>query len=315
MKKIVSLLFTGLICWSCQSSDQTSFSLSPTITVLSEKPADLTAPAASPPKQLPDGMVYVPGGYVQMGSEDGLDQEKPTFWALVKPFLIDQHEVTVGEFRKFIQATGYKTQAQQFGDAGVLSDSTKEWTLVPGANWEFPYGPKAGKAADNLPVTQVSWNDATAYAKWAGKRLPHEIEWEHAARNGRNDRTLYPFGDELAPGGKAMANTWNGTFPNFDQVTDGFHHASPVGHFGKSPLGLSDLSGNVWEWCDNWKVSYQDLLNRAEPKIGPETERAQRGGSYLCEPSWCHGYRVSGRSGSTPETSLMHLGFRCVKDI
>jgi sulfatase modifying factor 1 len=257
-------------------------------------------------------MVYVPGGYTQIGALDGLPQEQPLFWVLVKPFLMDQHEVTVGQFRQFVQATGYRTQAERFGNAGVLDDAAKEWRLLDGATWRTPYGPQAGPVADNLPVTQVSWHDAVAYAKWAGKRLPNELEWEHAARNGRNSRTRFPFGDSLHLGGKFLANTWNGKFPDYDRASDGFHRAAPVGSFGTSPLGLADLAGNVWEWCANPKQPYADLLRQVPPRQG---EQAQRGGSFLCEAGWCFGYRVSGRSGSTPETALMHVGFRCVRDL
>lgn len=291
------------------------FAYSPTVTVF---PAELTTKpgaATNPPVALPTDMVYVPGGYTQIGSADGMDQEKPLFWVRVNSFLMDQHEVTVGQFRQFTQATHYQTQAEKFGNGGVFNDSTSAWGLVAGANWQYPYGPAAGQAADTQPVAQVSWNDAQAYAQWAGKRLPNEIEWEHAARNGRNSRTLYSFGDSLVTHGKPLANTWNGTFPDFDKVTDGYHRAASVGTFGKSPLGLEDLAGNLWEWCANYKVSYPDLLRQIPPTVTPETERAQRGGSFLCEPGWCHGYRVSGRSGSSPETSLMHVGFRCVKDL
>ena len=291
------------------------FAYSPTVTVFPVEPAEKRVAPTRPPTSLPPGMAYVPGGYTQIGSEQGMAQEKPVFWVRVQPFLMDWHEVTVGQFRRFVAATGYQTQAEQFGDGGVFDDSSKGWGLVKGASWQYPYGPAAGQAAADQPVTQVSWNDARAYAAWAGKRLPNELEWEHAARNGRNSRALYPFGNSLVVNGKAMANTWNGKFPDHDNVTDGFHRAAPVGTFGESPLGLADLAGNVWEWCENPWVSYPDLLDRAAPPPTAQTERAQRGGSYLCEPGWCHGYRVSGRSGSSPETALMHVGFRCVRDL
>ena len=259
------------------------------------------------------GMVYVPGGETKIGSEDGTLQENPTFWVRVSPFLMDEHLVTVGDFRKFIQATYYITEADKFGDAGVFDENTKAWTLVKGANWEFPQGKNKPAAPENHPVTQVSWNDAMAYSKWAGKRLPTEIEWEHAARNAKNDRNIYPFGNEIIKDGKYKANVWQGTFPEKNKVLDGFATTSPVGYFGKTPLGLSDMTGNVWEWCADWKMSYEEM---AAGKSPAETqEKAQRGGSFLCEPSWCHGYRVSGRSFSTPETALMHVGFRCVKDL
>jgi len=312
---IILALSSFTLLFSCQPNPPKQFDYAPGVTVFEFEPTTKPAPVNQPPAILPDGMVYVPGGYTQIGSETGLDQEKPVFWTLVKPFLMDQHEVTVGQFREFTKATGFKTEAEKFGDAGVFDDKTKEWNLIKGTNWQYPYGPAAGPAPDTMPVTQVSWNDAQAYAKWAGKRLPHEIEWEHAARNATNSQTLYPFGNELTNRGKALANTWNGHFPDYDAVTDGYHRAAPVGTFGTSPLGLADLSGNVWEWCEDPKVPYQDLLNQTPVKITEQTERVQRGGSFLCEPGWCHGYRVSGRSGSTAETSLMHVGFRCVKDV
>ena len=325
-----AILFGGLAmlsaaCHSEQSAPEqpqatppavaASFAYSPTVTVFRAAPEYRVAFAAEPPAKLPPDMVYVPGGYTQIGAEEGLSQEKPTFWVRVKPLLMDQHEVTVGQFRQFIRATHFQTQAEKFGDGGVFNDSTKAWSLVKGATWQYPYGPAAGKAADNMPVAQVSWNDARAYAKWAGKRLPSEIEWEHAARNGTNSRTRYPFGNALVATGKPLANTWNGTFPDHDSVTDGYHRAAPVGTFGPSPAGLQDMAGNLWEWCENVKQPYADLLSGAAAIATSETERAQRGGSYLCEPGWCHGYRVSGRSGSSPETALMHVGFRCVRDL
>ncbi len=304
-----------LLAVACQPDAPRQFAFSPTITVFETEPTQKTTPAGQPPQHLPTDMVYVPGGYTQIGSDEGLAQEKPTFWVQVTPFLMDQHEVTVGQYRAFTTATGFKTEAEKFGDAGVFNDATKEWELIKGTNWQYPYGPKAGPAADVMPVTQVSWNDAQAYAKWAGKRLPREIEWEHAARNGTNSRTLYSFGNELSSNGKFLANTWNGKFPDYDRVSDGFHRAAPVGTFGKSPLGLSDMAGNVWEWCEDPKMAYADLIRNVPVPITATTERVQRGGSYLCEPGWCHGYRVSGRSGSTAETALMHTGFRCVKDL
>ena len=311
----LTVLSNVLLLISCQPDPPKQFDYAAGITVFETEPTDKPVPADQRPKTLPNGMVYVPGGYTQIGSETGLDQEKPVFWTRVKPFLMDQHEVTVGQFREFIKATGFQTEAEKFGDAGVFDDKIKEWDLVKETNWQYPYGPAAGPAPDNMPVTQVSWNDAQAYAKWAGKRLPHEIEWEHAARNATNSQTLYPFGNDIVVSNKPRANIWNGHFPDYDAVTDGFHHAAPVGTFGLSPLGLADLTGNVWEWCDDPKVSYQDVLNQTPIRITEQTERVQRGGSFLCEPGWCHGYRVSGRSGSTAETSLMHVGFRCVKDV
>jgi len=310
--KYLVILFT-LIFFSCKKAVN-SYQFSENIIIYQAEPEEKIA-NNNPPKNLPPDMAYVPGGFTQIGAEDGVDWEKPTFWTQVKPFLIDAHEVTVGDFRKFVLATNYQTEAEKFGDGGILNEESKQWVLEKGASWEYPYGKKANKAPDNFPVTQVSWNDAKAYAQWAGKRLPYEIEWEHAARNGINSKLIYPFGNELVANGKYLANTWNGTFPNFDKTLDGFHFAAPVSSYSKSPLGVYDLCGNVWEWCEDWKTNYSDLLTGTERELGEKKEKVQRGGSFLCEPSWCHGYRVSGRSFTTPETSLMHVGFRCVKDI
>ncbi|GAB3222755.1 formylglycine-generating enzyme family protein [Spirosoma arcticum] len=312
------LMATGMSCTdgrlSRESSDQP---LTPSVTLIAGPTGIGTAISSrAATNNAPDsslrGMVFVPGGETQIGSEEGGETEKPTFWVRVKPFWMDEHPVTVAEFRQFINATGYKTQAQTFGDGGVFSEATKGWILTKGACWHHPQGPDQSAVPDDHPATQVSWNDATAYATWAGKRLPSELEWEHAARNGRNDRTLYSFGNELTRQGKAMANTWNGHFPEQNNNTDGFRTTSPVGYFGKTPLGLTDMTGNVWEWCADWRSTYTDL---AIGKISAlEQEKVQRGGSFLCEPGWCHGYRVSGRSFTSPETPLMHVGFRCVKD-
>jgi formylglycine-generating enzyme len=259
-------------------------------------------------------MIYVPGGLTYIGADAGVEWERPRFWVLVKPFFMDEHPVTVAQFRQFVAATDYKTQAEQFGDAAVLDEKSKAWMLQKCAYWAYPQGRDQPPAPDDHPVTQVSWYDAEAYAKWAKKRLPSEFEWEHAARNATNSQTQYPFGDSLRDAsGRYLANVWNGTFPQADAMLDGFHYTSPVGHFGKTPLGLTDLTGNVWEWCADWRQSYADVLAGKAPDH--PTEKVQRGGSFLCEPSWCHGYRVSGRSFTSPETSLMHVGFRCVKDL
>ncbi len=265
------------------------------------------------PKNLtiPEGMVYVAGGFTQIGTTDGMDFEQPMFWVEVKPFVMDISPVTVAQFRTFVKATNYKTYAENFGDGGYFDYKTKEWSLKKGATWQYPLGKDMSKVTDNQPVTQVSWYDAAAYAKWAGKRLPSEIEWEHAARNATNDRNIYPFGNELEQNGKPLANTWNGVFPEFNKNTDGFLYTSPVGFFGKTPLGLTDMTGNVWQWCENWKINYADISKGIMPT--DTLEKVQRGGSFLCEPGWCHGYRVSGRSFTSPETSLLHVGFRCVR--
>jgi len=256
-------------------------------------------------------MVYIPGGVTKIGSENGMPHERPVFRARVKPFFMDTSPVTIRAFRQFVQATGYVTQAESFGDAGVFNDSTKQWDLVPNAYWKWPLGPEYPPAPDDHPVTQISWHDAVAYAEWIGKRLPSEIEWEHAARLGSNGQ--YAWGNTLLEDGEYKANVWNGQFPGFNTNADGYATTSPVGAFGANGTGLVDMGGNVWEWTADWYRSYADRNKEFQP--GPSSEKAQRGGSFLCEPGWCHGYRVSGRSHSTPETALYHVGFRLVKDI
>ena len=293
---------------------------------------------APPPP--PDGMVYFKGDNVTIGANDGLPNERPTFSADVDDFYLDAHPVTVGQFREFVQATGYQTEAEKFGDAGVFNVEklqqlvkdagyqpatmeklsyqgmndlqTRGWELVPGAYWEYPLGPDHPKAADNHPVTQVSWNDATAYAQWAGKRLPTEIEWEFAARNGKNSENVYSWGNDLAPDGVFKANVWEGNFPIINNQADQYALTSPVGSFGITECGLSDMGGNVWEWCSD---TYQPYEGNNDPFQFTETNKVIRGGSFLCDESFCHGYRVSARTFCSAETGLFHQGFRCAKDV
>lgn len=261
----------------------------------------------------PEGMVYVPGGTTEIGSEDGPPDEQPIFRVHVAPFFMDRHPVTVAQFEAFVDATGFRTQAERFGEAGVLETRTGEWHLVPGASWGHPLGPDAPPASPDHPVTQVSWNDAVAYANWAGKRLPTEIEWEHAARGARNRRRRYAWGDRLTQDGRPRANTSEITAAGRRPDADGYVHTSPVGAFGETELGLTDMGGNVWEWTVDW---YRPYAERGTPYTpGANGARAQRGGSFLCDPEFCHGYRVSARSHSTPDSSLFHVGFRLVKDV
>lgn len=261
---------------------------------------------------IPAGMILVPGGRTLIGSETGFPSEQPAFWADVNPFALDVHLVTVGQYREFVDSTGYRTEAERFGNAGVFDMSAKQWTMVDGASWRAPIG-AGSQPPDDHPVTQVSFNDAEAYCSWAGGRLPTEVEWEHAARGGKNSRARYAWGDQLVVDGVHMANTWNGTFPIDNSGADGFLATSPVGRFGETQLELTDMGGNVWEWTNSW---YRPYSERDRPFVPDETsERVQRGGSFLCEPGWCHGYRVSARSHSTPETALFHVGFRCARDL
>jgi len=261
---------------------------------------------------VPEGMVYVPGGVTRIGSEDGLPEEQPVFAARVEAFLMDVHPVTVAQFRAFVEATGYLTEAERHGDAGVYDPASGGWKLVAGANWHSPLGPDGPPAPDDHPVTQVSWHDAEAFARWAGKRLPTEVEWEHAARNARDDRGRYPWGEALLAGGRHRANIWQGRYPGGNTGADGHLLTSPVGAFGATELGLTDMAGNVWEWTADW---FRPYAERDRPWVpGSAGEKVQRGGSFLCHVSYCHGYRVSARSHSSPDTALFHVGFRLVKD-
>jgi len=235
---------------------------------------------------------------------------KKSIQVKLKSFLLDKNLVTVSDFEAFVKATHYVTEAEKFGNAGVFDDQTHHWDLVDGADFRFPFGRNKPKAEGSHPVTQVSWNDAIAYAKWKGKRLPTQWEWEHAAKNGENTNQQYTWGEDLVVAGKYKANTWQGSFPNYNTKEDGYAYTSPVGVFGKNKLGLTDMGGNVWQWTQD---SIEPQGRDAE--LDPATRRVTRGGSFLCDPMICHGFQVMGRSSSTPESSMVHIGFRCAKDI
>lgn len=259
-------------------------------------------------------MVYIKGGEFLMGSRNGMPHEKPVHKVSIKSFWMDKTEVTVQEFAEFIKETGYKTEAEKFGWSGVFDLEAKEWTRGDGASWQNPEGDEK-KSQPNEPVTQISWNDANEYAKWAGKRLPTEAEWEYAARGGLVGKT-YAWGNDLRPNGKPVANWWQGTFPDKNTVEDGFLKRSPVGSFKPNGFGLYDMAGNVWEWTADWYAAdYYANSPVANPKGAANgREKAIRGGSWMCAENFCSNYRVAGRSHSTPDTGLNNVGFRCVKD-
>ena len=258
-------------------------------------------------------MIFVKGGKFNFGSNSGLEREKPEHEVVIQSFLIDKNLVTVEEFRNFINSSNYTTEAEKFGNAIVYDDSINTWHLVDGANWEFPFGKFKTIASDNHPVTQVSWNDALTYCKFCDKTLPTEVQWEYAAsERGQKKDQLYYWGNDLVFNNKYMCNTWMSGYPNTIDFQDGFKYTSPIGHFEANSLGIFDMAGNVWEWCYNWHLPYE-----GNPQIFPnEIEgKAQRGGSFLCNPNYCHGFRLSARSATSPESSLFHVGFRCVKNI
>ncbi|HEY2930197.1 MAG TPA: formylglycine-generating enzyme family protein [Acidobacteriota bacterium] len=259
-------------------------------------------------------MVFIPGGKFLMGAGDGMPYEAPAHEVSVKSFRIDKHEVTVREFSRFVKETGFKTEAEKFGWSGIFNARTAEWEKVDGANWRHPDG-LSSSARDDEPVTQVSWNDALAYARWAHKRLPTEAEWEYAARGGIVGKK-YAWGDELRPHGKPPANWWQGHFPEHNTGEDGYLGRAPVEKFPPNGYGLYDMTGNVWEWCADWFDSEYYAASPRENPAGPGkgVERVIRGGSFLCSENYCTNYRVAGRSHATPDSGLNNLGFRCVKD-
>ncbi|MDZ4707852.1 MAG: SUMF1/EgtB/PvdO family nonheme iron enzyme [Saprospiraceae bacterium] len=263
---------------------------------------------ASNLKSKHEGMIYVPPGKLDV-LDPKTGQSASVF---IKGFLLDSTEVRVVDFRAFVEKTGFKTEAEKFGNAAVFDMKSRTWGLVDGARWQYPQGPHSPGSSENDPVTQISWFDATAYCKWKGKKLPNELEWEHAARNGQNDQSTYSWGEDWENGDKINGNVWQGEFPISFKNLDGFESVAPVGSFKISPLGFKDLSGNVWEWCDNWRFEYGQL---SSGDFLISTEKAMRGGSFLCAPNYCHGYQISARSFTTPETSLFHVGCRCAKEV
>lgn len=271
----------------------------------------LIAPATAKP---PSGMVLIAGGTSTIGSATGAADEQPVFRADVDAFYLDRSPVTVKAFADFVTTHGYVTDAEKAGSAAVMEFGTGHWYLLPGANWQHPFGTQSTPALHDHPVTQVSWHDAVAYCDAQGKRLPGEVEWEHAARAGHDGEVAYAFGDALLHEGDYLANVWTGTFPVLNSGEDGFKATSPVGQFGLTPAGLTDMAGNVWEWTADWHGDYAGRRGANDvPVFG--SSKVQRGGSFLCETSVCHGFRVSARSHATPDSASMHVGFRCAQSL
>ena len=258
-------------------------------------------------------MVFVKGGKFDFGSNTGLDREKPEHEVIIQSFLIDKNLVTVEDFRNFVNSSNYITEAEKFGNAIVFDDSINSWQLVDGASWEYPLGDLKKMALPNHPVTQVSWNDALEYCKSCDKTLPSEVQWEFAAsERGQKKDQIYYWGNNFLVNNNYMCNTWSSGYPNTIGYKDGYKYTSPIGHYKANSLGVFDMAGNVWEWCYNWHLPFE-----GNSQIFPDElkGKAQRGGSFLCNPNYCHGFRLSARSATSPESSLFHVGFRCVKNI
>lgn len=256
-------------------------------------------------------LVLIPAGETMVGDDDGMQDEAPAFLSRSPSLYFDRTPVTVRQFGRFVAETRYVTDAERQGDGAVFDVRDAGWSLVRGADWRRPAGPNGPEAVPDHPVTQVSWRDADAFCGAYGARLPTEFEWEHAARLGQSaDGHVFAQGDDVRRGGRYAANVWQGYFPLEDTGADGFRSTSPVGTFGAAPSGLTDMAGNVWEWTASWYLPYDQ---RGRPFIARAgTERVHRGGSFLCDPRLCQGFRVTARAHSTPDTPLMHVGFRCV---
>lgn len=255
----------------------------------------------------PEEMVFFEGGTIRMGAKDGPANEYPEHMVRVDPFYISENPVTVAQFRKFIEATGYETEAEKFGNSGVFDVKTGTWSLAPGADWKLPFGKNGEEAKDDHPVTQVSWNDAKAYCKWAGLRLPTEAEWEFAAKGGKDTENRFSWGSELVTQAGFQANVWQGHFPDSMRVEDGYTYTNPVGAFGATQAGLTDMGGNVWEWTGDTYDLYEGNPYAYQTNAN---KKVIRGGSFLCDSTVCFSYRVTARSSNTLESATFHMGFR-----
>lgn len=319
---------------------------------------------SKPPGEAPQGMRWIPGGEFSMGTtdptkctcegtgKDPMPDARPIHRVAVDGFWMDATEVTNDQFEKFVKATNYQTIAEKkprpedFPGAppealvpgSIIFTPTKApvpldnmlawWRYEPGASWRHPEGPKSNiDGRGNYPVVHIAWDDAMAYAKWAGKRLPTEAEWEFAARGGLSGK-LFVWGDELKSNGKWMTNVYQGPFPVKDTAADGFVGLAPVGQYAPNGFGLYDVAGNVWEWCsDFYRPDYYSTVAKAaaiaknpqgpadsfDPQEPGIPKRIHRGGSFLCSDLYCTRYIVGSRGKGEPSSGANHLGFRCVR--
>ena len=298
---------------------------------------------------VPGKMVWIQGGTFQMGTNDpAFTDAQPMHKVTVSGFYMDEHEVTNAEYERFVKATNYKTVAERklnpkdypgvppeslvpgsgvFSPPGQkvsLDDPLQWWKYIPGASWQHPFG--ANSSVDgkpNDPVVHISYEDAVAYAKWAGKRLPTEAEWEYAAQGGRGNQTYY-WGNELKPNGKWVANIYQGEFPDKNTAEDGYAGIAPIKSFPANAYGLYDMDGNVWEWCNDFYRAdyYKNSLSKNpqgpsdsyDPEEPGSVKRVQRGGSFICSDEYCIRYKSGSRGNGEVRSGSNNLGFRCVKD-
>jgi formylglycine-generating enzyme required for sulfatase activity len=296
-------------------------------------------------------MAWIPGGTFLMGSDRHYAEEAPAHRVTVGAFRMDRHAVTNAEFGRFVEATGHVTLAERPVDPADYPGAKPEllvpssvvfakpphrvdlraggwWTYVPGADWRHPHGPGSSvEGLENHPVVQVGFEDAEAYAAWAGKQLPTEAEWEFAARGGL-EGAEFAWGDELAPDGRHLANTWQGEFPWQNLLEDGFEGTAPAGSFPPNGYGLHEMTGNVWEWTTDWFQDHGKIrkacctldnprggeaAGSSDPRSSVAIPRkVMKGGSYLCAPNYCRRYRPAARMPQPIDTSTCHLGFRCI---
>ena len=361
---LAALLVLGAGAWMLSPKTIDPAGFAPAATPVARSSFEATvANAAAAPAAAADGMVWIPGGEFSMGANDPPDMNavgmqatedaRPIHRVYVDGFFMDRTDVTNAQFAAFVAATGYVTvaertpRAEEFPAASreelvagsivfappshavPLNDHLQWWTYERGANWRHPLGPASDLAGrENYPVVHVAYEDAEAYAKWAGKRLPTEAEWEFAARGGKAGQP-FVWGDTFRPGGKWMANTHEGHFPERDSGDDGYAGIAPVATFPPNQYGLYDMAGNIWQWTSDWyRPDYYVQLAAAgivarnprgpdspyDPEEPRERKRVHRGGSFLCTDEYCSRYIVGTRGKGEIGTATNHLGFRCVKD-
>jgi formylglycine-generating enzyme len=358
----IAIFFTFFIFSNCSSEGATAKTDGSILPITQKSVLDSLFPHINVRKDTTtEGMVWIPAGTFLMGADNGqADQDEyPKHPVEVNGFWMDATEVTNAQFQQFVDATHYVTVAERvpkwedmkkqlppdtpkphdsiFVAGSLVFQKTQTevsldnygqwWVFMKGANWRHPQGPESNlNGKERYPAVHLAWEDAMAYCKWAGKRLPTEAEWEYAARGGRQGQ-VFPWGNESVDSGKSKINSWQGKFPFLNLKKDGFERLSPSKHFSPNDYGLYDMAGNVWEWCFDWyRSDYyanssgtvaqnpQGPLSSFDPNEPFTPKKVVRGGSFLCNDAYCSGYRVARRMKSSVDTGLEHTGFRCVSN-